>query len=603
MIHVVVGTSHFCAHSLEPLVGKPILTVNTPDDLARVTVFEVLEDFHKQASELLCADPAEIMTARRDEIMRVARDDYHCPDFEATIEDACRSVAIHGLFPHGTVTSRKAKVFLPDFSIAVRCFGFFAWSFSSDCTIKHLWDNRHAHNLQKLECHMCDTLRYVYDQADNYWKELRTAADNDLFKAVVFDTFKRDLNEEYLVIDSVARGFQGHRSLRRDNPEVPVLGNHRLLTGKATRQGIGKPVVSSLFPIALWQRLGKPVQHFILNAAEKVGAEECPPLYPNIPSEHDMEQLYWAASRTAGDAPFEVENYSNSLRKLGIDAAVRRRIAAYGKLREAGKWALDWTEAIFEYKSALYDDDIEQSLHLQDRLDLYPLHKRVLGVLERVIVPKLLTDGDAATRLRHAFADTRHAHSADPRIISAPQDGIDTSLEISGGWLVYSKDLNAKNPKPSSCCLAMLIEEFVGRINKYFSGGSFQLATASLTPAGQAKQLDFLCQPSLSGRRCLQAMVNVIINLRNFIEHGIDEVDDSGLMITNSEFWQRLIGNTWARKYLPKWREEAKLPRDSTGQIDPPPLADKLLLTPVSLEYCLVLVSLVLQAGISHLGI
>ena len=78
MIHVVVGASHLSAilgyrrghqfnavlrRTLEPLVGMPIRTVITPADLAGVTVFEVLEDFHNRASVLLRADPAEMTWA------------------------------------------------------------------------------------------------------------------------------------------------------------------------------------------------------------------------------------------------------------------------------------------------------------------------------------------------------------------------------------------------------------------------------------------------------------------------------------------------------------------------------------------------------------
>jgi hypothetical protein len=405
MIHIVVATSHLSAilgyrrghqfnavlrRTLEPLVGMPIRTVNTPADLSGVTVFEVLEDFHNRASVLLRAEPAEAMTTQRNEIMRVGRQEYHYPDFEANIDDACRSVAIHGLFPHGTLTSRGTQAFLPEFSIGVCCFGFFARSHTSiqvrvadirsdlpekcptftrgaylessdetevcgaieevialqerlaeqinpygtvtgiylevrklldrlsresprvqeterrvaaffrqelDRTIENLWVHRAYHDLQRLECHLCDSVLEAYNRADRYWTSLRDKVGSGAADSMLFEMeYGRNPGDEYLVIDAIAHGFQGHRSLRRDNPEVPALGNHRLLAGKATRQGIGKPVVSGLFPISLWRLMESSVQHFILNAAEKVGAEQCPPLYPNMPSEADMQQLYGAAS-------------------------------------------------------------------------------------------------------------------------------------------------------------------------------------------------------------------------------------------------------------------------------------------------------------------
>jgi hypothetical protein len=136
MIHVVVGTSHLSAilgyrlndallRPLGDLVGRPIRTFNSLEELAKVTVFEVLNEFHNQASKRWCATPAEIMTEQQQEIIRVGRQEYHYPDFKVTMEDACNSVAIHGLFPHGTLPSSNRKVFLPEFSIGVRCFGFF----------------------------------------------------------------------------------------------------------------------------------------------------------------------------------------------------------------------------------------------------------------------------------------------------------------------------------------------------------------------------------------------------------------------------------------------------------------------------------------------
>src|SRR5205823_5869808 len=114
-------------------------------------------DFHNRTSVLLRADPAEAMTAQRDEIMRVARQEYHYPEFEASIEDACRSVAIHGLFPHGTLTGRATTAFLPEFSIGVRCFGFFARSPSSTRTMLHSQEfQESAAFIRGLEGHSMD---------------------------------------------------------------------------------------------------------------------------------------------------------------------------------------------------------------------------------------------------------------------------------------------------------------------------------------------------------------------------------------------------------------------------------------------------------------
>lgn len=729
MIHVVVGTSHLSAvlgyrrghqfnavlrRTLEPLVGMPIRTLNTAADLAGVTVFEVLEDFHNRASALLRAEPAEVMTAQRDEIMRVAQQEYHYPAFETTIEDACCSVAIHGLFPHGTLTSRGTKAFLPEFSIGVRCFGFFARSPSStgttlhsqkfqeiadfirgldgpsmdettvgetithlaslrdhlappfapyelldeieaivadlprerqemfdrlrrvpamldetvrrveaharrevDGAVEHLWANRHAHDLQKLECHLCDTLQDVYGRAESYWDGLRAAARKRKADGMFFEMqFERTAGEDYLVLDAVAHGFQGHRSLRRDNPEVPALGNHRLLAGKATRQGVGKPVVSGLFPISLWRLMESPVQHFILNAAEKVGAERCPPLYPNMPLEEDMRQLYWAAARAEGDCGFEVEDYSDSLRKLGVEGAVRRRIAAYLERSEGGEWAWDWTRAIFEYQSALYDDDIEQSLHLQDLLDLYPLHKRVLGLVEYILVPQLVSrgvGGNAASALwTNAFTGWRDAagvvHSGLSSASLPTRADLLATLETEGNWLLYAADHEASG-RTGPIGLAALLDGIVARMSSATEVAGVSINLQPPTPQEHARQLSALADRSNRNAACMTLYLGkVALMLRNAVEHGTDRVVRDGLLLETPGYWteergprnNRLPVFDWLRDAALRqasWRSSTSLPTTLPGA------ANALLLTPGSLHRCVVLLTLVMHGGFSQLGI
>src|SRR5579884_1594665 len=659
MIHVVVGTRHLSAilgyrfnavlrRTLERLVGMPVRTVNTPDELAGLTVFEVLEDFHSRASVLLQAEPAVVMAAQRNEIMRVTREEHHYPDFEATIEDACQSVAIHGLFPHGTLPNHGTRVFLPEFSIGVRCFGFFGRSPSStratlhsqefqesatfiraldgssldedairevinrlaslrerlappfapyelldevaafftrpprelqemldrlprvpamleetvsrieahvrhevDGTIEHLSINRPARDLLKVECHLCDTLRGVYDRADSYWNELRTAASSGHpADGVFFDhQFERTAGEDYLVIDAVAHGFQGHRSLRRDNPEVPTLGNHRLLAGKATRQGIGKPVVSGIFPVDLWRLLESPVQHFILNAAEQVGAEQCPPLYPNMPSEEEMHQLYWAAVRAEGDCGFETEDYSASLRRLGIEAAVQRRIAAYLDRLEGGEWAWDWTRAVFEYRSALYDDDVEQSLHLQDLLDLYALHKRVLGLVEYILVPRLISRGvggnGSSALWTKAFTGWRDGTGALGRLSSAslPAQASDlATLETEGNWSLFSAD-HVTAARTGPIYLADLLDGIVARIASAREVAGVSLSLSPATPQVHAGQLAALADRSSHNAACMTLYFGkVALMLRNAVEHGTDRVLRDGLLVDTAHYWGQSRG-------------------------------------------------------------
>lgn len=490
-----------------------------------------------------------------------------------------------------------------------------------DGAVEHLWTNRHAHDLQKLECHLCDTLRDVYGRADSYWNELRAAAGKGTADGMFFVMqLERTAGEDYLVLDAVAHGFQGHRSLRRDNPEVPALGNHRLLAGKATRQGIGKPVVSGLFPISLWRLMESPVQHFILNAAEKVGAEQCPPLYPNMPSEEDMRQLYWAAARAEGDCGFEVEDYSDSLRKLGIEGAVRRRIAAYLERLDGGEWAWDWTRAIFEYQSALYDDDIEQSLHLQDLLDLYPLHKRVLGLVEYIIVPRLITRGVSgnapSTLWTNAFTGRWNAGTKQPGLASASlpaQAGLLATLETEGNWLVHAKNHEAGGAT-GPIDLANLLDEIVALMSSAPGVSGVSITLHPATPQEQARQLANLADRSNNAAACMTLFLGKIaLMLRNAVEHGTDEVRREGLLVDSPGYWTETRFSKEQNKYVPvfpDWLTEAAAKTGwllTLGRPSLPPTlpsaANSFMLTPASLHRCLVLLSLVMRAAFSHLRI
>ncbi len=219
--------------------------------------------------------------------------------------------------------------------------------------------------------------------------------------------YGRAANDEYLVIDAIVDSFQGHRSLHRDNPDVPSVGNHRLLAASAIRQGLGKPVISSVFPIKIWECFKSPVKHFLLHAAEQVGAMSCPPLYPNLPSSVTMRDLCRAVNMAQADCGFNVADHMIPLRQLGLEAAVGRRLAQSFDRREQGLWAWDWAKTIDEYQAALYDRDIEKSLHLQSVFDLHPLHKRLLGIIEHVIIPaikrKTRLQGGASSVFANAF--------------------------------------------------------------------------------------------------------------------------------------------------------------------------------------------------------
>ncbi len=276
-------------------------------------------------------------------------------------------------------------------------------------------------------------------------KELLPETRARLGRDLLLSTMKRipeSGDDQTLVIDAEVRGFVGYRSLRRDNPDVPTLGRHRLLSAAAIRQGMAKPVISKLFPIQLWRQFDPPVQHFLLDAAQRVAAHECPPVYPDVPSSHEALELFWAAARAEGDCGFETDQHAAPLRRLGLETAFRRRQEQNQNLErsESGEWERDWTRTIFECESSLYDTDIEQSLHLQDVLDLYPLHKRVLGLVEYVIKP-LLKDkgfsGGVSSIWGNAFTDK--SKKLCRAVLPARADWWST-LEALGNWLIAAED-------------------------------------------------------------------------------------------------------------------------------------------------------------------
>ena len=153
MIHIIVGTTHLqellghwfhpslsqaideMDHVLDEEVGRKVKSVE-PDDaereLSKATVFEILQKFHTRATLLLTRKAPAVIEKQREEIVRIARDEYHLPDFVCTPEDACRSFAIHGVFPHGLLSPGGESAYLPDYSMGVRCIASFAYDHSAD---------------------------------------------------------------------------------------------------------------------------------------------------------------------------------------------------------------------------------------------------------------------------------------------------------------------------------------------------------------------------------------------------------------------------------------------------------------------------------------
>ncbi len=296
----------------------------------------------------------------------------------AEVEGKIAKLAIHEIFPHGSMLPGRKPVWLPDFGLGVRCFGFFGrapladrgdsvadsgylyspWGpqptspTTSDNVVRILWNEfpsvRYGNepHFSDLECHLCDTLDTVHKNAEAFWEKIKgkikwTKPTGTPKVIAGAQPDKPDGDDcDWLVIDAVVRGFQGHRFLRRDNLEVPSVARHRLLAASATRQGLGKRVVSALFPVDLWKPMKDPVKHFVLQAAEQVGGLACTPLYPNLPPREDMDELVEAVRRDGeilgyeeerGEVEYtfdesDVDRHSPALKKLNLDSAIRRRL-------------------------------------------------------------------------------------------------------------------------------------------------------------------------------------------------------------------------------------------------------------------------------------
>lgn len=662
------------------------------DDLAELTVFDVLEWFHDQISSHLKAEPAVILNPQREEIERVAQEEYFCRDFTCTQEDACNSLAIHGIFPHGRISraGETTPVFLPDFSLGVRWFGFFGRAplndrglstvgsqvpVTSDGMVKRLWDSfpevptGSEPPSSDLECHLCDTLATVHKRANGYRSKYKSLYNLEGSE----HTPKGDTVDEHdcIFIDAIAHGFSGHRSLRRDNREVPSVGMNRLLAASATRQSLGKQTISGLLPVETWERLDPPVKHFLLQAGEEVAAASCTPLYPNLPSRDVMAAIVKAV-RSDGEnlgedgdgveyefrfGRWDFDEHSIPLKQLGLDLAVGRRLGIppddegdlrgdgaadaavprvvdkpappserkfrpadfpdfFGEAVWAGKWQADWKAAILEVHSALYDTDIERSLNLQRVLDLYPLHKRVLGLVEHVIVRELKERGMTGG----ANSVFSRAYTKGQGSGLGPEDNKRATLETEGNWLIFAQqELERGNSDPLD--LARTLDDVIAMILKpAASGVTWTINLESRSAADHARHIRDLSQANKAARLISLYLGRLALMLRNAIEHGSDKVDGASLLIDYSGYWkekreEKYLTNSSGYKHAIAKGVEPVLAWDKDISSDVqwpssallskilkvPTGANNLRLTSGSLHRCMKLASLVLLSSDTHL--
>ena len=491
MIQIVIGTSHIwqvlgnteatglgqlLVEALIPLLGSPIVTAATTDDLDTITVYDALHVFHQKLTEQLKIHAEQLLSTQKTEILELANNLYHLPAFDMTEEDVLNYFAVHDLFSHGRVAqkSNQIPVYLPDYSNGARLLGCLTipvhrwmerlrqehpdmaagglehlarWKTQS---VLHTLDEAiypRATYFDKLECHLCDSLRTVYNRATAFSEWLWSVSE----PRARFVNMPEPGAEVALVIDALRQVFFWLRSLRRDEVDVPSIARHRVFSAAATRQGIAKPVVSRLFPIEVWEQFDSPVRHFLLDAAERAGAATCRTVYPDTPSREEVEGLSPQTIQAlfGGDDQSDIERIIAPLRQLGLEGAFLRQLERGEEVREweREKWISHWNGAITECKDALYESDIESSLYLRSVLELYPLHKHVLGLVEYIIVPLLIRRGlgkkPASGLWTDAFMGWRDVASGHPGLSFASltaQTGILATLETEGDWLLHAAD-------------------------------------------------------------------------------------------------------------------------------------------------------------------
>ena len=314
---------------------------------------------------------------------------------------------------------------------------------------------------------MCDSIAAAYDRACAFADRILAARPTNacLLADIMLELQTRDA----LLIDGVVQGFRGYRSLRRSDANVPMVASHRILNAAALRHGHAWPLASGIFPRALWKHLPVPGQDTVLEATEMVASAWIPPLSSNTPSKAEMNELQNMAGLAELDLPVDtvIDELAYPLRQLGLLGVVRSRHDSeeYVDRLERGEWAWDWTWAINELDTALYDPRVDRSVHRTQILRLQPLHKRLLSLLEEEVIrplralvasngwtPKGGKTFQASNLWREAFHDVAIA-----RQVNGGWNDFQATLEIEGVWLIHA----SAHDRDGRCILAPIMDEIL----------------------------------------------------------------------------------------------------------------------------------------------
>jgi hypothetical protein len=626
------GTEQF--DQMTQACRQPRFEIPSKAALREWSVFRALKEFHTTLSESLKIQAPTVLDRLRADIEETVRKAYFRVDFSCSRDDACNLFALHTIFPHGRVPCggtdenplsalTEQGVFIPDFARKITLY-------SRLCTIDNFpvqmlgaialplfrdpiqyWEDREEYQwlIIKEECHLCDSLYDVYSALE---RKYRTAERQLRERLEGFDWSVAALKQapgclegpDELVIEAEGIDYSRYQALRREYDSLPAIAGNRLLLASAIRTGIGKPVISRCIPQDVWVPLSPAVKDFLLEAAEYVGSEECPPLYPSIPSQDAVTSFLSAQLNTSAKA--------RMLEQLGLLRATKK---SSGKALDISD--LETYRVLFLAIMGIYCDlcdefegaNVETSLSLRRMLQLYSLHKRILGLVEYMFSEKIKDSGfvgSASELWSSAFAGQKANGRKGTKArnglcrLALPRDASTlATLETEGNWLIIAKG-RATGGSTGPLDLATLFDDLVSRIC-IGSGVSHNWVTLNpASPTEHSVQLFRLADQSSPNAACLTLYLGrIALMLRNAIEHGTDRVAKEGLLMECPGYWEKDSNPfkwTKDKAYRLNWRFERDLPAAV------PSGAKGFLLTPASLHRCLVLLSLVLHAGLNHLG-
>ncbi len=563
------------------------------------------------------SESTALSEAIRERLEHTARNGYHA-DFRALPNDALKLLAIHELCRHGEALDlsrgsgdQYRAAWLPDFAIGARVFAHKSVAGTGDIPIDRLvfkvgdqffvqgvegncfdtfaakprantFGNSAALNWE--EVHWCDTLRDVWDHV------------------IDVDATSPDVEIVFQAIPSAFCQYQAWRLRRPEN--VPLVGKHRYYSAAAVRRGLAMPQVARLFPSALWANVEDTTKDVFLDAAEETTRASCPVMLPDTPdrAEAEIVLLKLMHNPTKPIESFEKpEAFRRVLRQLGIEAAVRN---------EQAECAWDWRFALAEIDAALHDHRIEESIRLKQVLQLYSLHKRVLSLVESTILPKLEKrglNGHASKLWTNAFLESvtdntgnvLHKGPLNTHTQKAKLGHLAT-LETEGNWLLYAAGHQAAG-ETEPIDLAALLDGIIALMSSAVEVTDVSVSLHPATPQVHARQLATLADCSNYNAACVTLYLGkVALMLRNAVEHGTDRVVRERLVLETPGYWTERGGVLqWLTGKADEvsWRSKSSLPRTL------PSAANAFLLTSDSLYRCVVLLTLVMHAGRSQLGI